>query len=243
MSPGDAIAVAGIAAAAAFVGSLSGFGFALLLIPPLSLVTGSRDAVVLSALLGTFNNAVNIVRFQGDVSRGIAARVTLAAFAGMPLGLVALLAAPERVLRVLIGINVLLATFLVWRFAGRMRGTQWREAAAGFLSGALNTSTGINGPPLVLYFQATGMPAAAFRGTIAIIFAASNLLSIALFVATGAAGTRQLGFTAAGLPAVAAGSLCGLWVFNRLHPARFRSVVVGVLFASAVVVLVRAGLG
>ena len=52
MPLGDAVAISLLAFGAAFVGTISGFGFALLIVPPLSFVVGPKEAVVLSNALG-----------------------------------------------------------------------------------------------------------------------------------------------------------------------------------------------
>jgi uncharacterized membrane protein YfcA len=241
MPLGDAIAICLLSFGAAFVGTISGFGFALLIVPPLAFFVGAKEAVVLSNVLGSSWLMTMFVRLRRDVVWRAAIPLAIAAFAGMPFGLLVLEVVSERTLQAILGVNVLVATILLWRGARLNVHGRWLDGAAGFISGVLNTSTSMNGPPIVLHLQNQGLAPTPFRATIAAFFVSSALFTLALYAVSGRIGGYELQAFSLGLPGLGAGYVCGSLVVKRLDAAQFRRVVIGVLVLSAMMVMARAG--
>ena len=236
----EVAAVVALAGMASFSQSLSGFGFSLLIVPPLALVVGPKEAVVLANLMGMLSSTLTITSMHEAVDWRLGGWLFASAAAGMPFGLLVLVLVEPSVLQVIIAVTVLVATTLIWRGLHITAQNRPLDLTAGFLSGVLNTSTSMSGPPLVLYLQNRGMSPGQFRATLNAFFLASSLLATALFVAGGRVGTHELGMALASGPLVAAGWLVGHKIFVRLHPAQFRNVVIIVLFLSATLALIGA---
>ncbi|NBE95912.1 TSUP family transporter, partial [Nonomuraea sp. K271] len=168
--------------------------------------------------------------------------VTGAGLVGMPVGLLAVTAMSARSLSVLIACVVLAFAFVLARGATVRPGAA-PAAAAGFVSGALLTSTGMNGPPLVAGFQAMGLEPREFRATLQVAFCACDTLAILGFLAVGRLTADSLLLTAAGLPGMVVGWWLGDRLFARTDPQRFRKIVLAVLVASACMALAQAALG
>lgn len=243
MPLGDAVAISLLAFGAAFVGTISGFGFALLIVPPLSFVVGPKEAVILSNVLGCSWLMTMFVRLRQEVVWRSALPLIVAAFAGMPFGLVILAVVSGRVLQGMLGVVVLVATFLVWK--GVRINSQHRafDIVAGFISGVLNTSTSMNGPPIVLHLQNKELAPGPFRATIAAFFVASALVTLALYTASGRIGQYELQAAALGLPGLAFGYVGGSLVVGRMDAGQFRKFVIGVLVASATLTLAETVFG
>jgi uncharacterized membrane protein YfcA len=112
--------------------------------------------------------------------------------------------------------------------------------AVGFASGVLITSTGINGPPVVLAFQAQALEPRAFRATLAAVFALQRVVALAMIGAAGLMQPEALRFAALGAPTALFGWELGNRVFHRLDAARFRRLVMLLLVVSGAVTLVAA---
>jgi hypothetical protein len=154
-------------------------------------------------------------------------------FVGMPVGLLVLLFAPEDVLRLGVGVaSVAMASALMLglRWGGRDVPT---ELLAGGVSGVLNTSTGMNGPPIVLYLQDRGFPTHEFRGGLAAFFFVSGIVSFAIFAASGVISATALALASAGLPVVFAGNWAGHRLVGRLSADIFRRLVMALLVMTA----------
>ena len=233
MEPGVVLFVVVVVLAATTAQSVAGFGFALIAVPFFAAVLDVRDAVVLVSLLGVLNNAILTRTAWRHVPWDVVAPMLAGALAGMPLGLVVLLVAPQDALRLAVGVTTLvMAAALGWGLRLTQRSIA-SEAGAGFVSGLLNTSVGINGPPIVLYLQGRDYAPSEFRGAAAVFFFACNAITLAAFVAAGIVSRDVLALWALALPAVAIGSLIGHALVRRVAPDVFRRIVFVLLAASA----------
>jgi uncharacterized protein len=232
----------GILAMAAAVQAATGFGFALTAVPLLTLVLGPQPAVVTVLVVGLVLSAGVAVRERGHVRRRDAVIVGLAGLAGMPLGLLALTTATERTHTVVISLVLLGSIVLLGRGLRLPRGPR-TEIGAGLLSGMLLTSTSMNGPPLVVAFQAQGFPPREMRATLATIFVVHGVVAVALVAVAGQVTAGVAAIAAAGIPAIVLGWLAGDRVFRRLDATAFRRVVIAMLTVTALVALSTAFLG
>jgi hypothetical protein len=232
------LVVAAVAAGAA-VQSATGFGYALLVAPILAAVVGPEDGVVTLTLIGVPMTAWNLSRWHEHLDRRLALVVSVAGLVGMPLGLWLLDTTDERTLTLLVSGVVLLLTALLWRRV-RFPAGRATEIVAGVTSGALATSTGTNGPPLVIAFQAGGLAPEAFRATLAAAFIVEGLAALAGFWARGLIHPQNVRLALLGLLAVPVGGLLGERVFARMDAGRFRSAVLVLLAATGLAVGTRA---
>jgi uncharacterized membrane protein YfcA len=233
---GTALVVALAAAAQA----TTGFGFALVAAPLLAALLGGADAVVVVALVALPLTLGMAVRHRRHVDRATLATVALAGALGAPLGLLVLERTGERALQATIGVVVLvLATALALGLRVR-RGGRAVDAASGFVAGVLSTSTGTNGPPLVLGFQARRMAPEALRATLAAVFAISGLVGLALFALAGRVSGELVAVAAAGWPGMLAGWWAGERLAARIRRRTLDRLVTGLLYLSALVALAAA---
>ena len=226
------MAVILIAVLAAFLQRITGFGFALLSVPLMSLVVAPSLAVVVASLCSFPNTMITAWQLRAHIDVALARRYALWSLVGMPAGLVILDAVPVRPFRVFLGIVVALATVVM--------ASGWRprtvrpavEAMAGVVAGVLATSTGTNGPPLVLALNARRLAPDQFRGTISAIFVASNV-SLLLFWWRGLVTRPALALGGIALPLIPLAAYAGLRASRRLRDAHFERLVVALLFVSA----------
>jgi uncharacterized membrane protein YfcA len=240
MTWGMAVLVAAVAGGAAITQAVTGFGFALLAVPLLSLGTTASHAVVIVGLIGLPLTIVMAVRHHDHIEWPAARVITAASLAGMPLGLVVLTVVSDSVLRFVIGaVVVVLATAIASGFR-ITRGARAVNVLSGFTSGVLSTSTGTNGPPLVLGLRARGLSAQEFRSTISVLFAVAGSVSMMLFIAVGRVDGDALSSAAIGYPFVALGWFAGDRIAPRINERFFGRLVVALLYLSAVSAIVSA---
>ncbi len=230
------VAIALIVAFAAATQSITGFGFALIAVPGLALLLGPKVAVVGMSSIGVPLVIWNSIRWRQDILWREAITTSLSALLGMPIGLLVITRADDRVLTAAIGVTILVLTVWLWRGltlpAGR--GT---ELTAGFASGVLSTSVGTNGPPLVIAFQAVGLAPAAFRATLQACFVCQGSIALALFWSRGLI-VHDVGVAfLAGAPAAVVGALIGDRIAPRVHEGPFRTAVLGLLVLAGALAL------
>lgn len=221
--------------------SVSGFGAALVAIPILALAVGPAEAVVVATLVSLVLSCWAAVREREHVDVPIARRMTIAGVVGMPAGLALLVWSSEGVLRVLMAVTVLVALVLVATKV-RVSGGAVTGDVTGVLSGVLLTSTGMNGPPLVLGLYAQRPEPRRFRGTLQAVLGAQDVVAVVGFVLVGRVHPPMLVAAAIGLVCCPLGWLVGDLVFDRI-PARAFHLVLSVGLAASALMLVLGDLG
>lgn len=225
---------------AGFVQILAGFGFALLSVPLMALAITTQEAVVISTVLGLLSSSIQTIRGIGDADWVLVRRVTIAALAGIPFGFFLYETLSADTLRLVLGIGVLIAVYLLARgvnFIGRGPIVEW---SAGFVSGALASSLSTNGPPLVFALQGRRLPIAVFRSTINAIFVISGAVTALVFAIAGDFDRRIATGIAVALPALGVGIVAGYRVRGFFDEVRARRLVLGLLALAGVSALVGA---
>ncbi|PWU45414.1 sulfite exporter TauE/SafE family protein [Micromonospora globispora] len=231
------LAAFGIVLLGAFAQAVSGFGYALVTVPLLAAAIDPRSAVLVSALTGIGLTLVAAVRERAYAQWRVAAALTGTALLGLPVGLLVLAHAPERMLSAVIAVVVLGCVALVW-FNARIRTGRLGLGMVGVLVGVLTAATGTNGPPLVAAFHSLGYDPRTFRATLAATFSGTGLMGLAGFAATGQVHLDVVRTALIALPAVPLGWWLGNLLFHRIDPVVFRRIVLVGLLGSAGAALV-----
>jgi uncharacterized membrane protein YfcA len=232
----------GIAFLAAGTQSLTGFGFALVMVPLLSLIWDVKLAVVTSTLLGT----IAILPLTVEVRRRIRLRKVMplifGSLLGIPAGIIILDRIDPEALKILVAAVVIAASLILY-FAPRMRlerGGVGSPLLAGMLSGMLRASTSMGGPPAVLYLLSREREMEEFRTTLLAFFLPSSLLTVIGLAIAGRVTPEVLGTSGVALPAMTVGLLAGAWLRLRVQQEVFRTVVLAVLVFTSIGVIISA---
>ena len=221
--------------ASTFIATLSGFGFALALIPALVVVMDAKSAVILTLLLFMFVGTMITWASRKDVNRRLLATLLISSFAGMPLGAFVLVIISESLLRLLIGILIVAASILLLSNYKRPFANERLAAViVGFLGGLMNTSVVVCGPFVALFLANQKMGKEELRATMSAFLLGITPISL-LFFYLGGLITVPLLVTALPLiPAVLIGYFLGVRFLPRVDAALFnRILVLLVLFAGA----------
>lgn len=240
MSPQVVAAGVGIAFLASVCQSVTGFGFALVMVPLITIVWAVKPGIAATVLLSLFGNLMLLREVRGHVS-GPRVGGLLAGFAiGLVPGVFIFEKVDEDALRIGVGVVVLLATFLVYRAPEIDRGhdSLGLRMATGAISGAIGSSTSLSGPPVVLYLIGRVREIDVFRATVLAYFVPSSVIVLVSYAIVGQISTDVLIMAAAGMPAVLIGNPVGGWLRGHLDADRFRVVVLAVLVGASISVVV-----
>lgn len=230
----------GVVLASSFAQAVSGFGFAMIAIPLLIPVVGAKAAVVIVTLL---SGALTLGASLGDrahVQWRPVLTLSAAAVCGIPVGVLLLVLADPTLLTVAIGVIVIIAAaLLARRTSPRFRGTGIL-VGAGFASGVLLSSTGINGPPVVMAFQPNGAPPQQFRASLQAAFLIQDVMVCVGFAVVGQLDGKSLLLAATAVPFLAGGWWLGDRVFDRISPRMFRQAALAMLFLSGILAVAHA---
>lgn len=217
---------------AALVQSVGGFGFALLAVPLAAIVIDLTTAVIAVSIASVFNVATLVLRVYKDIDRATAVRFNVPALFGMPFGLVILALVNQDLLKIVLGALIVVATIALMRGAGNLHHRRWVDVLAGWLSGILSTSTGTNGPPLVLAAQMAKLSPAAFRATLTFTFLVSGPVSLVFFGFAGYFSRPAVLLAGGSIPLIIIGQYFGLRLRKYVDAKRFERLVYLLLLLS-----------
>jgi len=237
------LAVAGaMVFVAAIAQSLTGFGFALVLAPLLSLVWEPRHVVVASTVLNAVLSLSVTLGNRKSVSFGKVGLMLAGALAGIPLGMLVLAKLDPNPLRILIGVVVTVLGALVYFGVTRplKRERLWL-VVSGVVSGILHASTSMGGPPVVLCLMGQGYSKEVVRGTLLGFFGPLSVLTVVGFWMGGLVQVEALAVGVAVLPALVVGTWVGASAFKWAPIGVYRALV-AILITVAGILSILTGL-
>ncbi|MDF1794213.1 MAG: sulfite exporter TauE/SafE family protein [Thalassobaculaceae bacterium] len=222
------------------VRGFAGFGSALVLAPVLALAYGPIVAVPLMSVLQlpVMYQLIRITRKETDWRR--TGPMAATALVSIPLGAAVLKSLDPEMLRIGIsGIVLGLAAVMAVGGLPRVARTRTRDMVAASTAGAMGGSTGIGGPPLVLYFLATGEPARQVRGDLSGYFMVTGVVGLATYFAYGLITLKIL--ILGGVLSVPhfAGMSFGGYLFPRASEKTFRWIALSILACVGVGTLLK----
>jgi uncharacterized membrane protein YfcA len=225
---------------ASFVQMNVGFGFALLSVPLMSLGLRTQDAVVISTFLGLTTSGLQAWKGRRVARWDLVRRLTTASILGIPFGLVVFKQLDPNVLKAVLGVGVLIATYLLVRGVDLMHRGSSLEWSVGLLSGALASSLSTNGPPLVFALQGRKLPIDVFRSTISVVFVVSGAVAMMAFVGTGEVRAEAVAGMVLAIPALVVGIVLGLKIRPHINEERARLAVLILLTVAGLASIVGA---
>ena len=216
---------------AAFVQTLSGFGFALIGMPLITIVMSLQTAAPLVALTGLTLCTINLVRYRQAVNIREVLRLAAASALGIPIGLWVLSNVDEGQLRwhaiqALLGLILIAYALygLVRPVTPRLR-SRWWVYPAGFAAGCLGGAYNTPGPPVVVYGSLRQWPKDEFRAVLQTFFSFNAALIVSSHAVAHRLTTEVLTFYSYAAPALLLGILAGSRVDSRVNKDRFRTIV------------------
>lgn len=235
------ICVALIAFLAAVCQSVTAFGFALVMVPLLTLVWEVKPAVVTSTLLSTSFMFPLLYEVRSRVEPVAIAPLLVGSMVGVPAGVLVLAQVDATVLQLTVAGTVLLASLTLF-WSPQMGAGQphlMTALVAGGLSGALRAATSMSGPPIVLYsLSRFGDDVEHFRANVLGVLLPGSLVTIAGVALAGLIDGEILLACIAAAPTMIIGTLTGARLRRRVPPALFRRAVLSVLVGAAAVIFV-----
>ena len=230
----ELLALAVVAVLGSAAQSATGFGVALPVAPVAFALLAPPDAVLAVAAAGLMHNVLVIGtgRHRLAVRTADATLLVLAALPGLILGALIVSRVSKPAMQLAVGVAILVVVLLRVHEPGRVAALAGRGAALpiGALAGALTTTIGINGPPLVVWLRARGVAVVELRDTLAVVFLVLNLAAVASIAARGGAIPGVL--VPALAIALAAGHAVGVGAHRQLSTAALDRALVAILAAA-----------
>ncbi len=221
---------------AGLVRGFSGFGTAMVFLPFAGSVTDPIRAVTIMLVMDLVGPVLMAPRTLKQTNSGELARLAIGALLAMPLGLLILFLLPTTVFRTMVSVMTLtLLVFLITGIRYRKPLTPPLVYGAGATGGFFGGCAGLPGPPVILLYLASTLPAAAIRANLFIYLIVADILILMAITLQGqlsrAAVAVGLLMALSYLLTLGLGSL----LFNPAHERLYRRVAYGIIAGSAVI--------
>ena len=206
--------------------STFGFGNALIAMPLLILILGTKTAAPLVALVGIVIALVMLLREWQEVDFKAAFYLILSTLAGIPLGLFFLKSTPEGIVKMILGL--VLIGFGLYNLSGLQLPSLKRGTMVfpfGLLAGILGGAYNANGPPVVIYGVMRGWGKEKFRATLQGYFLISSALIVSGHGISGLWTRSVLVYFLASIPIVVLAVLLGDWMVQKISGEHFNRAI------------------
>ena len=226
---------------AAVVRGYSGFGFSMISTVSLTLVLPPAEVVPVVLLLEVVASGWLLPQVWRQIDWASLIPLSAGVVIGTPFGLLALASLPADPVRAGIALVIIGFVALMWR--------GWRPArmpqtgtivSVGVLSGILNGSTTMGGPPVILFYLSGPAGAAVSRASMIAFFMGTDIIAFTMAFFGGLITPRTGFLIAFALLPLTAGIFCGSRWFRRSKEEHFQRRVLLLLILLAVVALFRA---
>jgi len=220
---------------AGFLQGLTSFGLSIVAIPLLIRIIPLQEVVPIIVVLALLTNALILTSAREEIKFKKFVPLVLMGILFLPVGAYSLKYLNPSYLKLCFGILItVFSLLLILKKTFPIKREKIGYIVTGSLSGFLNGSLSLSGPPVVLFLSNQGIDKGTFRANITLYFLILNVIAIMVFLATGlmnrAVGERIVYLA----PALAVGVLAGIKVSKRLGDETFRKVVLILLLISGV---------
>lgn len=223
-----------VVALACLVQGVLGFANALVA-TPLALIFLQKETVVSSMLVvGLAVNAFMAARICEPINYRPVFFLFLASLLGMPFGVWVLTTIPINWMKLLVGTLVVVFTVLLQFGKLKLPHSGVLTTVAGFLSGLLNTSTSMAGPPVLILLAGQNLPKDQFRKTLVSFFFLSGLVASVVLILSGVMTLSRARYGLISIPVVFAAAFIGDKIAARVPQRPFRALALATLFAVGV---------
>lgn len=214
---------------------ITGFGFALLAVPLLSLIMPFGQVVPIVVGLSLFSNLVMILKLYQHVELKKIWLLIVFGFIGIPIGGYILLVIEAVILKVLVGLFIFVfAILLLRKITFPIRNEYLAFPIVGILSGLLNGSISASGPPLVLFLTNQGKDQQVFKANLAFYGVFLNISTMVVFFMNGTLSRDVIELIVQLLVIMIVGTVIGMVVAKKIDKDMFRKLVIYLLLVSSV---------
>jgi uncharacterized protein len=216
----------------------TGFGFSIMATPFLLLLFPPKEAIQINLILSLVISLALIVKIRRDIDFPLVKRFVIGSIPGLPLGVFVFTHIDMNLLKVIISLFIILLTvLLIMKF--RIKQSEMRDFLAGGWSGALTTSIGMPGPPLLLYFSGTETRKEKLRGTTLAFYLFIYLVSLVIQVKVAGTTLTVWKSSLQALPIVAIGLVLGQALFSKINQQMFQIFTYVLLLFTGIYLLIE----
>lgn len=226
-----------------FVAGLSGFGYSLIAVPLLLLFFSPKIVIPIIVLHAFVLNLVILRDSWKSVDIKKILPLMIFGVVGTPVGAYILMFFPVDLIKVGVGITIVIFSICIYFGVSRkFKNEKLVSIPVGFMSGVLNGSTAMSGPPIILFYANQHFKKKVFRANLVVYFLFLNLFTLPVLMFSNVYSGEVLIQALKLLPSVIVGSTLGVLLVGRVKGSVFRKFALILVFLSGVYTLVT-GMG
>ncbi|WP_416176164.1 sulfite exporter TauE/SafE family protein [Clostridium sp.] len=215
-----------------------GFAYALIAVPLLSFILPMKIIVPIIVISSFINNIIVAYSTRDFIDIGRIWLMILFGVLGIPLGVYALTTINPELLKLIVGILILINSILMIK-GHTVKFKRVKLAyRVGFISGVLNGSVSISGPPIALFLNNEGYGKDEFRASFALYGIIANTLTIITFGFDGLLSKDMFSVLAINIVPLLLGSFLGLFISNKISNEYFKKIVLFLLVIISIVTII-----
>ena len=220
---------------AGFTQGLTSFGFALISMPILVKVMPLTEAVPLVVILSFFTNTILLVQTWRHIEIKKISLLIFASLIAAPIGTFLLIYMAPNVLKLIAGFIIIsFSLLLMTNHTFPIKNDRVAYFPIGFMSGLLNGSISMSGPPVALFLSNQGVSKEVFRANITAFGFILNIVTITTYFSSGLVSTTLLQHIAWLLPSMIIGTIIGARSIKYINNILFKKITLVLILSSGV---------
>lgn len=223
----ETVFLGAISAGSSLLQSVTGFGFAIVMMAIMPLFLSMEHSLAISTILSAILNAVILRRCWRDINYRQLWLPVCFCLCGSTFGTFLMATSPSPIYKRLLGVFLILLAIWLYFFSDRVRIKPSLTSAgiAGLVSGLCGGLFSVNGPPMVLYFISVLEDKKEYLATIQCYFLINNIYLLTIRAIGGLLPSGIAISALWGLGGLLIGSFLGGKVFDKLDGGRLKSFV------------------
>ena len=196
-------------------------------LPPISAIT----AMIMMDIIGPLPNVPRALR-EGQLAD--VRRLAVAALLALPVGLAVLLAIPPEIFRYVVSVaslGLLVALLAGLQYQGPL--TPGLVYGTGDIAGFLGGVCGVVGPPVILVYMASSLPARVIRANTLLFLLITDIGTLALYGATGWLATQAIVIGSLLIVPYTLANILGAAIFGKGKERAYRTAAYLIIAGSA----------
>lgn len=220
---------------------IASFGFSLISLPLLGIFLPIRIVVPVLIIYSLILNTVILSQLRKHVKLKNIWVILIFGIIGTPFGGHLLKIAPENILKGLVGVILIVAAIINYKgYKIKVKNERLTFIPVGIISGLLNGSVSLAGPPVVLFLSNQGVEKQTFRANLTTYFWILNIVTIPTYLFQGLITREVINYSIYLIPGLVLGTLLGIKIGNKVDDVMFKKLAIGLITAMGVMSLFSA---
>lgn len=224
---------------AGLIQGLAGFGFSMVSVPVLIILIEPQLLIPIIIIQSVVINIILFIKVRKNVQLGRIWPLVVAAIVGIPIGTWLLLALNQDILRLFVGLFIMVIGLAYMKdFSIEIKNEKLAFLPVGFISGILNGSITLSGPPVILTLTNQGVKKKAFRANMIAYFMLLNLATLPFHYTKGLFTEVCINLSIILLPGMVLGAFFGTMLVKKVDEDKFRKMVLVLVTVSGLFSLI-----